>query len=92
MTTESGSGDIWQQRQWRVSPTKTLTPENNTNQRQTQLVHDEETNTYLNYRQLMQHPKYKEKCSKSSANEFGRLANGLKDGRVKPTNTIRFIQ
>ena len=40
----------------------------------------------------MQHPKYKEKCSKSSANEFGRLANGLKDGRVKPTNTIQFIQ
>ena len=57
-----------------------------------QLIYDEETNTYLNYRQLMRHPKYKEIWSKSSANEFGRLANGLKDGRVKPTNTIRFIR
>ncbi len=60
--------------------------------KQIQLIHDEETNTYLNYRQLMGHPKYKETWSKSSANEFGRLANGLKDGRVKPTNTIQFIQ
>jgi hypothetical protein len=25
------------------------------------------------------------------ANEFGRLAQGLKDGRVKGTNTIKFI-
>ncbi len=56
-----------------------------------QLIYDEETNTYLNYRQLMRHPKYKGIWSKSSANEFGRLANGLKDGRVKPTNTICFI-
>ena len=77
--------------------TKTMAriPQQNTHLRkttqiskQTQLIHDEETNTYLNYQQLMQHPKYKETWSKSSANEFGRLANGLKDGRVKPTNTI----
>jgi hypothetical protein len=27
---------------------------------------------------------------KSAANEFGRLAQGLKDGRVKGTNTIFF--
>ena len=46
----------------------------------------------MKYRQLIRHPKYKEIWSKSSANEFGRLANGLKDGRVKPTNTIRFIR
>ena len=59
---------------------------------QAQTIYDEETNTYLKYRQLIRHPKYKEIWSKSSANEFGRLANGLKDGRVKPTNTIRFIR
>ena len=40
----------------------------------------------------MQHPKYRIIWSTSSANEFGRLANGLKDGRVKPTNTIKFIR
>ena len=40
----------------------------------------------------MQHPKYKKEWSKSSVNKFRRLANGLKDGRVKPTNTIRLIQ
>ena len=57
-----------------------------------QTVYDEETNTYLKYRQLIRHPKYKEIWNKSAANEFGRLANGLKDGRVKPTNTIRFIR
>ena len=57
-----------------------------------QMIYDEETNTYLKYRQLMQHPKYKKVWSKSAANEFGRLANGLKDGRIKPTNTIRFIK
>jgi hypothetical protein len=53
-----------------------------------QTIYDEETNTYLKYRQLMQHPKYKEVWSKSSANKFGRLANGLADGRIeKPTKT-----
>jgi hypothetical protein len=39
-----------------------------------QLIYDEETNTYLNYRQLMRHPKYRKIWSTSSANEFGRLA------------------
>jgi len=48
-----------------------------------QLIHDKETDTYLNYRQLLKHPKYKETWSKSAANEFGRLTQGLKDGRVK---------
>ncbi len=57
-----------------------------------QLIHDEEMNTYLNYRQLLWHPKYSEIGSKSSANKFGRLTNGLKDGRVKGTNTMKFIQ
>ncbi len=57
------------------------------------MIYDEQTNTYLKYRQLIQHPKYKEVWSKSSANEFGRLANGLTDGRIeKPIKTIRFIR
>ena len=56
------------------------------------MIYDDETNTYLNYRQLMRHPKYSKIWSKSSANKCGRLANGLKDGQVKPTNTIRFIR
>ncbi len=57
-----------------------------------QLIHDRETNTYLNYRQLLRHPKYTKAWNISAANEFGRLAQGLKDGRVKGTDTIRFIQ
>jgi len=58
-----------------------------------QTIYNEETNTYLKYRQLMQHPKYKEVWSKSSANEFGRFANGLADGRIeKPAKTICFIR
>ncbi len=57
-----------------------------------QTIYDEETNTYLNYRQLMRHPKYKKIWATSSANEFGRRAYGTKDGRVKGTQTIRFIQ
>ena len=53
-------------------------------------VLDEETGQMLSYRQLLQHPKYKDDWAISSANEFGRLAQGLK-GRVKGTNTIFFI-
>ena len=52
---------------------------------------DEDTGRMLNYKQLMRDPKYKKHWSTSSANEFGRLANGV-DGRIKnPTNTIKFI-
>jgi hypothetical protein len=57
-----------------------------------QTIHDKETNTYLNYRQLLRHPNYTKAWNISAANEFGRLAQGLKDGRVKGTDTIRFIQ
>jgi hypothetical protein len=57
-----------------------------------QLVHDVETGEYLNYRKLMRSPKHKEIWSKSATNEFERLAQGLKDERVKGTNTIRFIR
>ena len=49
-----------------------------------------ETGTLLNYCQLMRHPKYKKAWSISTANEFGRLAQGV--GRqMKGTNTISFI-
>jgi hypothetical protein len=51
-----------------------------------------EMNKYLNYRQLLRHPKYKDLWTKSAANEFGRLTQGLKDGRVKGTDTIKFIR
>ena len=54
-------------------------------------VMDADTGTMMNYRQLIQSKKHKEVWSKSSANEFGRLANGV-GGRVKGTNTIKFIQ
>jgi hypothetical protein len=57
-----------------------------------QLVHDTETGEYLNYRTLMCSPKHKKTWSKSATKEFGRLAQGLKDGRVKGTNTIKFIR
>jgi hypothetical protein len=54
-------------------------------------VLDKGSGKLLNYRQLLQHPKYKKEWSLSSANEFGRLAQGV-GGRIKnPTNTIRFI-
>ena len=53
-------------------------------------VMDAETGKVLNYRQLMQSTKHKETWSKSLANEFGRLANGV-GGRIKVTNTIKFI-
>ena len=54
-------------------------------------VMDKDTGRLLNYHQLLQHPDYQETWTKSSANEFGRLANGV-GGRVKGTNTIKFIR
>ena len=57
---------------------------------QAMAVMDADTGKVLNYRQLMQSTKHKETWSKSSANEFGRLANGV-GGRIKGTNTIKFI-
>ena len=53
-------------------------------------VMDTETGKVMNYKQLMQSQKHKETWSKSSANKFGRLANGV-GGRIKGTNTIKFI-
>jgi hypothetical protein len=54
-------------------------------------VIDKDTGRLLNYGQLLRHPDYQETWTKSSANEFGRLANGV-GGRVKGTNTIKFIR
>jgi hypothetical protein len=64
----------------------------NNNQREpAQLVCDIDTGNYLNYQQLMRDPKHAKVWSESSANEFGRLAQGV-GGRVAGTNTIFFIQ
>ncbi len=56
-----------------------------------QLIHNNKTGEYLNYQQLIQDPKHRETWERSTANKFGRLAQGLKDGRVTGTNTIHFI-
>ncbi len=45
----------------------------------------------LNYRQLMNSPKYKKAWSLSAANKFGRLANGIRGCITNPTNTIKLI-
>ncbi len=55
-----------------------------------QLVRDNETGQYLNYRQLIKKPKHNEIWSTSAANKFGRLTQGV-GGGVKGTNTIFFI-
>ncbi len=54
-------------------------------------VMDKDTGKLLNYRQLMNSPKYKKAWSLSAANKFGQLANSI-GGRIEnPTNTIKFI-
>ena len=53
-------------------------------------VLDPETGQLLSYRKLRQHPTLGPAWDISSANEFGRLAQGI-GGRVKGTNTIFFI-
>jgi hypothetical protein len=55
------------------------------NSERAQLIHDKDSNTYLNYRQLLRHPNYTKTWNISAA-------KGLKDGRVQGTNTIKFIQ
>lgn len=54
-------------------------------------VIDPDTGKTLGYRELMQGNKTKVKWNRSSANEFGRLAQGV-GGRIKGTNTIFFIR
>jgi hypothetical protein len=58
---------------------------------QAQLIHDKETGEFLIYRKLLRDPRHKETWERSAVNKFGQLAQGLKDGRVKGTNTIFFI-
>ena len=53
-------------------------------------VIDANSGKMLNYWQLMKDPKYQCEWSISSANEFGRLANGVV-GHIKRTNTIKFV-
>jgi hypothetical protein len=53
-------------------------------------VMDQTTGKMLNCRQLLRGPKYRPDWLVSSANEFGRLDQGI-GGRVKGTNTIHFI-
>ena len=53
---------------------------------------DADTGKLLNYKQLLRNPKHKKKWTTSSANNFGRLANGV-GGRIKKTtNSIKFIR
>ena len=49
-----------------------------------------QTGQILKYCQLLRNPKYKKAWNILAANEFGRLAQGV-GGRIKGTNTIRFI-
>jgi len=53
-------------------------------------VLDQETGQLLEYRQLLKNPKFKEIWTRSAADEFGRLAQGI-GGRIKGADTIRFI-
>ena len=53
-------------------------------------IFDEDSGKMLKYRKLITHPKHKEVWFHSSANEFGRLAQGV-GGRIKGTDTIFFI-
>ncbi len=55
-----------------------------------QLVCNNKTGQYLNYRQTIRDPKHKEIWSTSAANKFGPLAQGVGE-RVKGTNTMFFI-
>jgi hypothetical protein len=55
-----------------------------------QLVRNNDTGEYLNYRQLIRDPKHQKIWDTSAANEIRQLAQGV-GGRVKATNTIFFI-
>jgi len=52
-------------------------------------IFDEESGKLLKYRQLLAHPMHREIWMHSSANEFGRLAQGV-GGRIKGTDTKFF--
>ena len=50
-----------------------------------------ETGKTMEYRDHINDPSTRATWLHSAANEFGRLAQGLSDNRVEPTNTIFFI-
>lgn len=52
-------------------------------------VFDPDTGLNLEYRQLIKHPKWAKQWQTSGANEFGRLAQGIRN--IKGTNTINFV-
>jgi hypothetical protein len=55
------------------------------------VVMDKDTGKLLNYRRLMNNPKFKKTWSLSAANKFRPLANGI-GGHIKnPTDTIEII-
>jgi hypothetical protein len=53
-------------------------------------VLDQETGESLEYRCLLNHTHFKEVWNRSTADEFGRLAQGI-GGRIKGTNTMQFV-
>jgi len=54
----------------------------------TYAVTDDVTGEQLEYRQLISNPKYKEVWTKSGANEFGRLAQGVRKGATEGTKCV----
>ncbi len=62
-------------------------------QEHAQLIHDADTGEYLNYQQLLRHPKHKELWEKLAANEFSQLAQGVGNRipKEEATNTINSI-
>ena len=60
--------------------------------REANAVTDPGTGQQLEYRQLINHPNQELRCTwqRSSANEFGRLAQGV-GGRINGTDTIKFL-
>ena len=52
-------------------------------------VFDSDTGKLLEYKQTIQNPKHQRVWTKSAANEFGRLAKGIRD--IKGTDTIFFV-
>ncbi len=53
-------------------------------------VLDQETGELFKYRRLLKHPRFKDVWNRSTADEFGRLAQGI-GGRIKGMDTIQFI-
>jgi hypothetical protein len=64
--------------------------ENNSRSEMAQAIFDKESGKLLKYRALLTHLKYPKAWTHSSANRFGRLAQGV-GTRIKGTNTIFFI-